>query len=101
MSLSRIDIVRTQEVSQLKHIENQRNQQAQDQIEKSFQTMIKHDMQKPTKATNSENKQFRYDSKEKGNNQYKGEPKTKKNKKEEKEKSKGVNPSGGGFDILI
>ena len=101
MSISRIDIVKTQEVSQLKHIENLRTQNAHDQIEKSFETLIQQDKQKPTQATKSDNTEYRYDAKEKGNNQYKGSnDKKNHNEKEDNHKSK-ENPHKGGIDILI
>jgi hypothetical protein len=101
MSIRPIDVVKTQDAAQIKHIENQRNQQAHDQFEKSFQTMVKNDMQKTTQATKSDNKEYRYDAKEKGNNQYKGSNEKKKNSdKEEKNKSKETDHKGG-IDILI
>lgn len=99
MSISRMDIMKTQEVSQLKHIENQRSQQAQAQIGKSFQTSIQQDMKKPTQASKSDTKEYRYDAKEKGNNQYK-EPSNKKNHNKE-EKGKSNQKPTGGIDILI
>jgi len=97
-----LDIMRTQEASQIKHMELQRTQHQQDQSSKSFQTTIEHDQNKPKETTKSDNPEYRYDAKEKGNNPYYGSNK-KKEKKEEKKDTKDTKQPGksGGFDILI
>jgi hypothetical protein len=101
MPINPMDIMRTQEASQLKHIVNQKTQDAQEQIGKNFQNTIKQEQFKPTQAAKSDNKEYRYDAKEKGNNQYQGFGGKKKSKdKEEKNESK--KPSNNsGIDILI
>lgn len=101
MSINPIDMMRSQEATQIKHVENQRMQYAQDQSENSFQNLIQHEQSKTTQAAKSDNKEYRYDAKEKGNNQYKGSQ-GKKNRKDQEEKSKSnKQQKSGGFDILI
>jgi general stress protein YciG len=100
MSINPIDVMRTQEVSQIKHIENSRIQHTQEQISRNFQTMIEHDHIKPKETTKSDDPEYRYDAKEKGKNQYFGSGNNKKEKKEEK-KDAGKPTKSGGFDIRI
>jgi hypothetical protein len=100
MSVNPIDIIRTQEASQIKHIENQRTQHMQDQVSKNFEAMIEQEQQKPKEPTKSENTEYRYDAKKKGNNQYYGDGHNKKEAKKEKPKMN-AKPNDGGIDILI
>lgn len=100
MPINPIDILRTQEAAQFKHIESQRAQHAQDQINHNFQSVIEHEHDRPKEATKSDNSEYRYDAKQKGNNQYHGSKENKKEKKEENKESKKPTRRGG-FDILI
>lgn len=100
-SLNPIDVMRTQEASQIKHMQNQRTQHAQEQINKNFQTMIEHEHIKPKETTKSDNPEYRYDAKEKGNNQYSGNGGKNREKKEEDKKDSKAPATRGGFDILI
>lgn len=100
MPIKPIDIIRTQEASTLKHMENSRAQHAQEQLSKNFQTMIEHDHQKPKETTKTDNPEYRYDAKEKGNNNYNNSGDKKKGKKEDKKEAKQPKKSGG-FDMLI
>ncbi len=101
MAIRPIDMVKTQEATQLKHMESQKAQHAMLQNEKNYQEAIKREQQKPTKAPKSEDTEYRYDAKEKGNNQYQNLGNKKKNKEKE-DKKKSDNPqSSGGIDILI
>lgn len=96
-----IDIIRTQEAAQIKHIENHRMQSAQDQEGKNFQNTIVQDQFKPTQMTKTDNDEYRYDAKQKGNNEYKDSGKKKnKNDKEDKKDPK-KQQKNGGIDILI
>lgn len=102
MSINPIDVMRSQEASNIKHIENQRYQHAQEQVGKSFQETKLHEQQKPTDTEKSDNNEYRYDAKKKGNNEYKGSSKKKNNNgKEENKKSNKPQNTGGGIDILI
>jgi hypothetical protein len=99
MSINPIDIMRTQEAAQIKHIEIQRNQSAQEQVGRDFQNMVIQEQSKTTQTTKSDNNEYRYDAKEKGNNEYKGSGR-KNGKKEEKKETKEPKKNGG-IDILI
>lgn len=101
MDFNPIDILRSQEASQVKHIENQRFSQAQDQVSKNYQEMIVHDQYKPTKADKSDDTEYRYDAKEKGNNEYNGSGKKKKSNNKEDKKNDKDKPKKSGIDILI
>lgn len=103
MPIRPIDIMKTQEVSQYKHIQNQKTQHEQVQISKNFQNMIQTESSKPLQTNKSENKEFRYDAKDESRNAYSGS-KDKDKKKENENKDKGPENKGkrpGGIDILI
>lgn len=102
MSFNPIDIIRTQEAAQIKHMQNQRTQYMQDQLGKNFQQIIEQEKHKPTELTKTENSEYRYDAKEKGNNQYQANTGGRKEKKKEKEKPKNSkDPATGRLDVLI
>ncbi|HWT76786.1 MAG TPA: hypothetical protein VN258_18965 [Mobilitalea sp.] len=97
-----IDIMRSQEASQIKHMEIQRTQHLQEQASKSFQSMVENEHNKPKELTKSDNPEYRYDAKEKGNNQYTGSNNKRKEKKEEEKKdNKDAKSPRKGFDMLI
>lgn len=103
MSVGPIDIMRTQEASQIKHIELQRAQHQHDQSSINYQTMVENEHNKPKELTKSDNPEYRYDAKEKGNNQYYGSNNKKKEKKDEEKKDgkDKKSPGKGRFDMLI
>lgn len=104
MPINPIDIMRTQEASTIKHMESTRAQHAQEQISKNFQTIVEQDHNKPKETTKSDNPEYRYDAKEKGNNEYYGSGNKKKEKKEDNQKDKKETrktQKSGGFDVLI
>lgn len=96
-----LDIIRTQEASQVKHMESQRNQHLQEQASKGFQTMVANQSKKPVETTKSDNPAYRYDAKEKGNNQYydNKKRKDKEKKKDTKESKSDIKTTG--FNMLI
>ncbi len=102
MQVGPIDAIRAQEATQIRHVDIQKAQHAQEQISRNFQNMVQQEQSKPTETTKTENTEYRYDAKEKGNNQYSGS-KSKQKKKDDKGDSKnGSNtPKSGGIDILI
>ena len=101
MPIRPIDIMKSQEVSQLKHVESHRNQHEQVQIGKNFQNMVMSENSRPTQTVKSENKEFRYDAKEKGQNSYSGSAGKKHEKQEEKRKDAKQPEKHGGIDIRI
>ncbi len=106
MPIRPIDVMKTQDVSQYKQIQNQKSQHEQVQISKSFQNLIQAEASKPLETTKSENKEFRYDAKEEGKNSYNGsglgnkgkQNKEKKNKNNERDNN---TDRPGGIDILV
>lgn len=101
MPINPIDIMRTQEASQLRHIETQRIEHAQEQISRSFQTMVDHQQTKPRETTQADNPEYRYDAKEKGNNEFFGSGSKQRQKKDNKKEKSAAPPKSGGIDILI
>jgi len=96
--------MKSQEVSQYKHVQSQKAQHEQVQISKSFQSHIQDEASKPVQTTKSENKEFRYDAKEKSRNSYSGSGGKGKQNKDKKKKDNGSNNNTGrpgGIDILI
>jgi hypothetical protein len=70
-------------------------------INKNFQETIRKDQTKTVQTTKSENKEYRYDAKEKGNQSYTGS-KSKKKEKEKVDQKESKKPGkSGGIDILI
>jgi hypothetical protein len=101
MPVGPIEIIRAQEATQIKHMDAQRAQHAQEQLSTNFQNMIRKEQTKPNQTAKSENTEYRYDAKEKGNSQYSGSG-GKSKKKEEKPSSEPKNGAkSGGIDILI
>jgi len=104
MTIKPIDIVKTQEVSQYKQLQNQRYQHEQVQISKNFQNMVQAEQSKPVETNRSEHREFRYDAKEEGGNQYRGsgrKGKQDKGKKGGKDEHANMSKRPGGIDILI
>lgn len=94
--------MKTQEASQIKHVQNQRSQQEQIHIQSQFSNQVKHDGQMTVKTLKSENDEYRYDAKEKGNNSYSGSKQEKKNQEDEELEKASKNPiKTGRFDVLI
>lgn len=105
MPIRPIDVMKSQEVSQYKHIQSQKSQHEQVQISKNFQNLIQAEASKPLQMTKSENKEFRYDAKEKGKNSPDGSELSGKGRRD-KDKQKKDNDSNdtdrpGGIDILV
>ncbi|SFR95982.1 hypothetical protein [Anaeromicropila populeti] len=104
MPIKPIDIYtmppKSQEASQLQQGSMTRAATMNQQMNTHYQNETKHNLQKTVKAEQKENKNFRFDAKEKGSNEYKENYKKKK-KAKEKEKSVVPKNSGGNFDITI
>lgn len=104
MPIRPIDVMKSQEVSQYRHIQSQKPQHEQVQISKSFQNLIESEANKPLQASKSDNREFRYDAKEESRNSYKGRGgKGKRDKENQNKDDDSDNNSGrpGGIDILI
>lgn len=105
MSISQVDMLtvvpRTNEVSNIRQVEMQRPTQEQMQMNTMFQNNIKHDQKKTVETKKSENKEKRYDAKEKGNGQSFGEKKGKGKEKQEETSLRTRCTNGSSFDIKI
>lgn len=100
MSLRAIDLIRTQETSQIKQVEYNKNQTEQAQINNQFHQMVEKKGQQTTDVVESENPEFRYDAKEQGKGSYSNSKKNKKRNKKKNERSKKpIEP--GSFDVSI
>jgi hypothetical protein len=96
--------MKSQEVSQYKHIQSQKSQHEQVHIGKSFQNIIQAESSKPVQTTKSDNKEFRYDAKDKGRNSYSrsdGKGKQEQEKQNKDNESNNNTDRSGGIDILI
>lgn len=100
MQINPMDIMKSQEASQVKHFDSHRSQNEQVQIGRDFQNVIQKEQKKTNQATKGDNKENRYDAKEKGNNNYFGSAGKRREQKENKKELKNPTKSGG-IDILI
>lgn len=104
MPIRPIDMIsiapRSQEASQ-QHVGDQNKMaHAQENVAQQFSKHVKESAEIVVKSSKGEEKEYRYDAKEKGNGRYRGSgKKEKKQSKEEQKKSKTGKESG--FDIKI
>lgn len=89
---------RSQEASQVHHSSNERQAYVQEQLGTQFKHDVAHQLHKTTKKEKPENKEERYDAKEKGHGTYHGRQGKRQGKGEEGEQ-KEIRTSG--FDIRI
>lgn len=92
MPISRMDMMtmapKTNEATSYKVNQNQKPVNEQVVISENQQKTIQHNSQQTIRKSKAENSEYRYDAKEKGNNQYSGKQKKNSDKKEEeKEKN--------------
>jgi len=91
---------KTQEASQFQHAHQQKQAHAQEQLGVQYHNTLQHNSQQTVKMTKSENNEYRYDAKEKGNGKFSGQKKGKKKQEQEEEKKETAVPVRG-FDIRI
>ncbi|BCN31504.1 hypothetical protein [Anaeromicropila herbilytica] len=105
MPITQLDMIsmapRSQEASQYKHIETTKLAAEQNQISTQFNQEIKHNSQQTTKTNKTENNEYRYDAKEKGNSTYYNQNDNKKKKKSETKKEEDKQIKLSNFDIKI
>lgn len=92
---------KSQEASQIQHAHQQKQTHAQEQLGVQYQSNLQHNSQKTVKMTKSENNEYRYDAKEKGNGKFAGQKKGGSQKKEQEEEQKGKSVPVSGFDMRI
>ena len=100
MSVGPIEVMRAQEATQIKHIDSQKLQHAQESIARNFQETVQQEQSRPTQAVKADNNEYRYDAKEKGNNQNNGS-KSKKDNKDKKKSNTVEELPRHGIDIRI
>lgn len=85
MPITRMDVVtmapKSQEVTTYKVAQHERPMNEQMQLGTQLSKELKHNSMQPVKATRSDNPEYRYDAKEKGNNSYQGKKKNQKKKR--------------------
>lgn len=105
MSIRPIDIAmmpnKSQEASQIQSASNQRQTHAQEQLGVQYNQTIKHNSQQTVKMTKSENNEYRYDAKEKGNNSFLNKRNKGKQKKEKEKESETKSIQMSNLDIRI
>lgn len=104
MSIRPIDMIvmpnRSQEASQQQNAVSARQEHAQGSLNAQFATDVRHNSEQTVKMTKSENNEYRYDAREKGNSSYQDSGGKKKKKEEEtQEKPKQIKISN--FDMRI
>lgn len=104
MAIRPIDMLvmpnRSQEASQQQNANNAKQVHAQESLNAQFNTEIRHNSKQTVKMTKSENNEYRYDAKEKGNSSYQGsQGKKKKQEASSQEKPKPIKISS--FDMRI
>lgn len=104
MAIRPIDMLvmpnRSQEASLQQNANNARQTHAQNTISAQFSTEVRHNSEQTVKMTKSENNEYRYDAKEKGNSSYQGSG-GKKKKKEEDSAAASKQIKTSNFDIRI
>jgi len=89
MPITRMDMMtmapKTNEATSYKVQQNQKPVNEQLAMSQEMNKTIQHNSKQTVRKANAENPEYRYDAKEKGNNQYDGKQR-KKEKKEEEEK---------------
>ncbi|MDK2808339.1 MAG: hypothetical protein PWP24_1074 [Clostridiales bacterium] len=90
---------RSQEASQVKHVENQKMTQAHEQMGAQYNSSLKHDSQQTVNVNKSENHEYRYSDGKKNNSEAFSQKKRKKKSNQETEAKKEIKKNG--FDIRI
>jgi hypothetical protein len=106
MNISPVEIIsmpnKSQEASHLRAVDQQRPVNEQMALNSKFHDAIMRQSEQTVAATKTDNPEFRYDAKEKGNNPYYFQTKKKKIKKDEKNvDNTSTSTNHKGFDIKI
>ena len=105
MAITPIEMIsmvpKSQEASYMKHSEAQKPNVQQQVMATKMNQDIKHNGSQPVPTKKSVNEEYRYDAKEKGNNNYQGNQKKKKDSKKEESGKDKNRSSFGGIDIRI
>lgn len=93
-------VTRMQDVTQIKQNEDTKGMVDQTNFQNTFHKQIDHKLKQVHQGDNTENRQKKFDAKDKGNNEYSGDGG--KNRRQDKNTDGRVVPKTlGGFDIKI
>lgn len=93
---------KSQEVSQIQHGEQVKNQQANQELASQFQQQVKHNSEQTVRRAKAENKEFRYNEKEKKKKGKKGSSQRGQSEQKEEHQTEDSILSGGSrFDMRV
>ncbi len=93
---------KSQEVSQIQHGEQVKNQQANQELASQFQQQVKHNSEQTVRRAKAENKEFRYKEKEKKKKGKKGSSQRGQSEQKEEHQTEDSILSGGSrFDMRV
>ena len=94
-------IPRTQDIGMLKQQEDSKPMIDQQNIQAHIKTQEHRQLKQVHQADDAEQHEKRYDAKEKGSNEYKGQQNKKKKQEEQKDNQASYTWEGGRFDMKI
>ena len=94
-------IPRTQDIGVIKHQEDSKPMIEQQNIQSQIKTQETRLLKQVNHADDTEQHEKRYDAKEKGSNEYKGQQKKRKKPEEKKDAQASYTWEGGRFDMKI
>ncbi len=92
---------KSQEASQFQHAHLQKQAHAQEQLGVQYNNLVQHNGQQIVKMTKSENNEYRYDAKEKGNGTFSGKKQGKREKKQDNTNTEKKEIRISAFDMKI
>lgn len=105
MTISRVElqgqVTRAQDFTTIKHNEDNKVTVNQTNIQRQFDQNVDNRLRQVNQSDQAENRQKRFDAKEKGNGTYSGDGGRKRKKEEKEEDGKVVLKGRGGFDMKI
>lgn len=93
-------VTRMQDITQVKHNEDMKGMVDQTNFQNTFHKQIDHKLNHVHQSDNAENRQKKFDSKEKGDNEYTGDG-GKRRKQDKDVDGKVIAKTPGGFDMKV
>lgn len=105
MTISRVElqgqVTRAQDFTTIKHNEDNKTMVDQTNIQRQFDQNVDNRLRQVNQGEQTENREKRFDAKEKGNGTYSGDGGKRRKKEEKEEDGKVVLKGRGGFDMKI
>lgn len=105
MTISRVElqgqVTRAQDFTTIKHNEDNKVTVDQTNIQRQFDQNVDNRLRQVNQSDQAENRQKRFDAKEKGNGTYSGDGGKRRKKEEKEEDGRVVLKGRGGFDMKI